>query len=434
MSRPDKQVAIVGGGPAGLITAQRLAESGHAVTVFDRMPSVGRKLLLAGRGGLNLTHSEPYAQFLTRYSTDGHYATNPVEAALRDFDADALRRWADDLGVETFVGTSGRVFPTALRATPLLRAWLARLRELEVAFEPHWEFVGFTNRGVSLRRVGLATHAKGDAPDAGDCLPGDSLSADGGRGSEHREITTPVLLALGGASWPRLGADGSWAQSFRSAGIPVHDLRASNCGFLISWSEHVTRFSGLPLKNVALTIDGVTKRGELLIDPKGLEGSAAYAIGATFIAAVKRGIAPLVSLDLRADVSVEHLTERLSKRSPKMSTATWLAKHSGLSAAGIAVLRDAHPHLPKDPRAMATAIKSVPLPVLGTFPMKRAISSAGGVALDAIDDHFMLRSRPGIFLAGEMLDWDAPTGGYLLQACFATGMAAAQGIEQFLSR
>jgi uncharacterized flavoprotein (TIGR03862 family) len=421
MTTTGSEVAIVGGGPTGLFAAQQLAESGAVVTVYDRMPSAGRKLLLAGRGGLNLTHSEPTDQFLKRYGTDGNASLSPILHAIQTFDATALRKWADGLGAETFVGTSDRVFPKALRATPLLRAWMHKLADLGVRFEGGWEFTGFSKPAQKIGSQ-VILHRRLREP-----LP----SADGNRQVPSLELVMPVLLALGGASWPRLGADGSWVPAFREAGIAVNDLRASNCGLRVSWSSHMSRFWGQPLKNVSLSINGVTKRGELLIDPKGIEGSAAYAIGSSLTTASRLGI-PSVELDLRADVSVEHLGERLSKRTSKMSTSTWLTKHGGLNGAAVAVLRDLYgSQLPNTPSAMATAIKHLPLVLEGTFPIERAISTAGGVALDAIDKHFMLRNHPGVFVAGEMLDWDAPTGGYLLQACFATGSAAATGVANY---
>jgi uncharacterized flavoprotein (TIGR03862 family) len=436
MTASNQPVAVVGGGPAGLFAAQQLAQSGFVVTVYDRMPSVGRKLLLAGRGGLNLTHSEPLDAFLSRYGTDGPMPPAQVLDAVRAFDATALRTWADDLGAETFVGSSGRVFPKALRATPLLRSWLRKLVELGVQFAGGWEFAGFS----SFTFEGFVGHADSRAsgePSASGLVVikrssrSNTSHVDDDKNPERLELQGPVLLALGGASWPRLGADGSWVPYFREAGIAVNDLRASNCGLRTTWTEHVTRFAGLPLKNVSLSIGGITKRGELLIDPKGVEGSAAYAIGQAVAKANLAG-ENVLQLDLRADVSQEHLATRLANRASKMSVSTWLTKSAGLSPQAIAVLREANgTQLPVEPEAMAHAIKRVPLPIVGTFPLDRAISTAGGVALDAIDDHFMLRTHRGVFLAGEMLDWDAPTGGYLLQACFATGSAAAKGIAQY---
>jgi predicted flavoprotein YhiN len=433
---------VVGGGPAGLFAAQQLAQAGFQVTVYDRMPSVGRKLLLAGRGGLNLTHSEPSERFLTRYGTDGSSSLDSILDAVRTFDSEALRRWADDLGAETFIGTSGRVFPKALRATPLLRAWLQKLTDLGVRFEGGWEFAGFAaplhspgpiDESAPTSSTIQQAHWTGARVVLHRRPPKASVAgADDRSGVQRLELAMPVLLALGGASWPRLGADGLWVPAFRDAGIGVNDLRASNCGLRVNWSSHMTQFCGQPLKNVALSINGVTKRGELLIDPKGIEGSAAYAIGSSVAQALRSEVTATVELDLRADVSVEHLQARLLKRTGKMSTSTWLTKHGGLSAAAVAVLREIYASpAPSDSGEMARAIKQVPLVVQGTFPIERAISTAGGVSLNAINEHFMLNSHPGVFVAGEMLDWDAPTGGYLLQACFATGSAAATGIANY---
>ncbi len=444
MTASMQTIAVVGGGPAGLFAAQRLAESGFTVTVYDRMPSVGRKLLLAGRGGLNLTHTEPLDAFLTRYRTDGPQPPTQILDAVRAFDTQALRRWADDLGAETFVGSSGRVFPKALRATPLLRTWLRKLVDLGVQFAGGWEFAGFTPTISALRSAltstvdGAVVGDESVSPDGSGLVilkrvppraqASQPSQADVDKNNKHLLLRGPVLLALGGATWPRLGADGSWATVFRKDGIAVNDLRASNCGLRISWTEHVTRFAGQPLKNVSLSIDGTTKRGELLIDPKGIEGSAAYAIGQA-VANARSSDLDTIQLDLRSDVSEEHLAARLANRAIKMSVSTWLRKSGGLSAPAVAVLRDCFgTALPDNAGDMAAAMKRVPLRIDGTFPLDRAISTAGGVALSEVDSHFMLRSHPGVFVAGEMLDWDAPTGGYLLQGCFATGSAAATAI------
>lgn len=398
-----RDIAIIGAGPAGLIAAERLAEAGHAVTIYDRMPSPARKFLLAGRGGLNLTHSEPMDAFLPRYRE----ASPWLEPALRAFPPQALRDWADGLGQETFIGSSGRVFPKPMKASPLLRAWLRRLQGLGVAFAPRHHWRGWSEGGALL------------------------FDHDGNP-AEARPAAT--LLALGGASWPRLGSDGGWAPLLAERGIAVSALRPANGGFTIAWSPILReRFAGAPLKRIAIRFGEERARGEAMIDAEGLEGGAVYALSASLREAVLREGRATITLDLRPDLDQPHLTERLAARRKGETLSNHLRKAAGLSPAAIALLREPG-RLPEEPAALAALIKALPLVLTGLRPIERAISTAGGIAASEVDEHFMLKRLPGTFAAGEMLDWEAPTGGYLLQACFATGVAAAAGVENWLRR
>ena len=388
----------MGAGPAGLFAAECLAEKGLSVTVYDRMPSPARKFLMAGRGGLNLTHSEPLDAFIGRYGP----ASPLLTRALARFSPDDLRRWAHGLGEETFTGSSGRVFPKSFKASPLLRAWLRRLDRLGVRLFTRHDWRGFGADGALLFATPDGeTHVHADA----------------------------VLLALGGASWPRLGADGGWVANLQRAGITVMPLEPANAGWLMPWTDHVRRFAGTPLKRVALSLGGDTARGDAMLTETGLEGGPVYALGALVRAALARGEGTL-TLDLRPDLDRAALVKKLSAARKGASLAKRLTQ-AGLTPAMQAVLREAGP-LPAEADALAARIKNVQLRVRGMAGLERAISSAGGIALDAIDAHFMVKARPGIFVAGEMLDWEAPTGGYLLQGCFATAALAADGIIAFL--
>ncbi len=392
---------VVGGGPAGLMAAEVLAGHGVAVTVFEHMPSVGRKLLLAGRGGLNLTHSEDPASFLTRYGETADRLA-PVLAA---FDPEALRGWAAGLGEPTFVGSSGRVFPQSFRATPLLRAWLARLAELGVRIETRQRWVGFGADPTVVRVTG---------PD----------------GDERSIAGDVVVLALGGASWPRVGSDGGWVEAVTAAGVEVAPLRAANVGVRVAWSPvFADRFQGVPLKYVTVQVAGSPPvSGDAMVTVTGLEGGPIYAIGVAIRDALDAAGSCALTVDLRPDRSTEQLAERLARRRPKDSTSTWLRRAIGLDAIAIGLLREcAGPDLPAQPDRMAALVKAVPVRIDATMPIGRAISTAGGIAWSEVDDTLMLRRLPGVFVAGEMLDWEAPTGGYLLQASFATGAAAGRG-------
>lgn len=393
------EVAVIGGGPAGLIAAEALGRAGLAVTVYDQMPSVGRKLLMAGRGGLNLTHSENVERFVTRYAE----AQPRLQPLIQAFRPEDLRAWCEGLGQETFVGSSGRVFPRAFKASPLLRAWLSRLEQLGVRFALRHRWQGWDQDRH------LVFTAASDQP--------------------VRVRPAATILALGGASWPRLGSDGSWVEFLSQHGIAISPLRPANMGFTLAWSDLMrSRFEGEPLKRIALSFEEMTVRGEAVVTADGIEGGAVYALSGRLRDAIERMGHATLRLDLRPDLSEDALAKRLSAPRKGQSASTFLRKSAGLSPIGIALLREASPSLPSEPDALARLIKAVPLTLTGTKSLDRAISSAGGIPFSEVDDHLMLRRMPGVFVAGEMLDWEAPTGGYLLQATFATGIAAARGV------
>jgi uncharacterized flavoprotein (TIGR03862 family) len=399
-------VAVIGGGPAGLMAAEVLAAGGVAVTVYERMTSAGRKFLLAGRGGLNLTHSEPLADFLSRYGAAMPHLRQAVEA----FPPAAVREWCEGLGHQTFVGTSGRVFPKAFKASPLLRAWLRRLAGAGVVFKLRHHWIGWDRRGGLLF----------DAP--------------GGQATVQADA---VVLALGGASWPRLGSDGCWAEVLRNEGIAVAPLRPANCGFVVGWSDAFReRFHGQPLKRIALSFGGQSVRGEAIVTRQGLEGGGIYAMSAPLREAIAETGEAVLHIALRPDLSVAQLRERLQAPRRKQSLSTFLRKSVNLSPVAIGLLHEAAPGRvgSMDAAELTALIDAVPIRLVGTAPLDRAISTAGGVSFDALDDAYMLRQHPGVFAAGEMLDWEAPTGGYLLQASFATGAAAARGALAWLAR
>lgn len=399
----SRTALVVGGGPAGLIAAERLATGGLMVTVVDRTPSVGRKFLLAGRSGLNLTHAEDREILLGRYGVSAERLRGAIDA----FDPDALRAWCAELGESTFVGSTGRVFPESFRAAPLLRAWIRRLDALGVGLVPRTRWLGWSGEGHRL-------------------VDGD--------GVERTERTDVTLFALGGASWPRVGSDGGWVAPFRAAGVEVHDLRPSNVRVHVDWSPaFAERWAGEPLKNVALTVAGRTVRGDPVVTERGLEGGPVYALGELVRDTLDRDGSCDLRVDLAPDLPIEQLVERLRRRRPKESTTTWL-RRAGLHPVAIQLIREVTDNeLPNDPEAMAALVRDVPVLIVGTAGIERAISSAGGVAWAELDDRFMLRRLPGNFVAGEMIDWDAPTGGYLLQACFSTGAAAAAGALAWLA-
>jgi uncharacterized flavoprotein (TIGR03862 family) len=398
-------IAVIGAGPAGLIAAETIAAAGARVTVYEHMASPGRKLLMAGRGGLNLTHSEPLDGFLSRYGA----ATERLRPAIEAFPPDALRTWSEGLGQSTFVGTSGHVFPKTLKASPLLRAWLRRLDGLDVTFALRHRWTGWDAHG----RLVFVT------PDGSAVVQPDA-----------------TVLALGGASWPRLGSDASWVAIIKEAGITVAPLKPANCGFVVDWSAMIReRFAGVPLKRIALSFDGRSVRGEAMITATGIEGGAIYAVSAPLRDAIAVNGEAILSVDLRPDLDAAALAARLARRREKQSRATFLRKSAGLAPPAIALVNEVlAQRRAGEPAAadLAALIKALPLRLTATAPIVRAISTAGGISFDEVDAQFMLRKKPGVFVAGEMLDWEAPTGGYLLTACFATGVAAARGVLAWL--
>jgi uncharacterized flavoprotein (TIGR03862 family) len=398
-----KHVAIIGAGPAGLAAAERLAAHGFTVTIFERMPSPARKFLMAGRGGLNLTHSEALETFLLRYGASAAHLTRFIEAHPP---ADVVA-WAEGLEQATFAGSSGRIFPKAMKASPLLRAWLRRLDALGVEIKLRQTWQGWDDKGAPL------------------------ISDNGA--PPHAITCDALILALGGASWPRLGSDGAWRETLLDAGIPVTRFVASNCGVLIDWSEHFkSRFAGEPLKRIAVSFEGDAQRGEAVVTRCGLEGGAVYALSSKIAARTHGGAHAILHIDLKPDEPADLVARHLTRPRGKDSTSNWLRKCLKLAPAAIGLLREARRDLPSDPAELARLVKSLPLTVVGVAGLDRAISTAGGVSFDALDENLMLKSRPGTFIAGEMLDWDAPTGGYLLQATFATGIGAANGVIGWL--
>ncbi|WP_298878049.1 TIGR03862 family flavoprotein [uncultured Bradyrhizobium sp.] len=402
-------VAVIGAGPAGLMAAEMLAQGGASVTVYDAMPSAGRKFLMAGRGGLNLTHSEPLADFLPRYRE----AMPHLRAAVEAFPPDALRDWSEGLGQLTFVGSSGRVFPKTFKASPLLRAWLRRLDASGVQFAFRHRWTGWDAQG----RLEFQT-------------PNGQLAI----------VAGATVLALGGASWPRLGSDGAWVDRLVAKGVAISKLRPANSCFTVAWSDVFRdRFEGQPLKGVALTIGPHTVRGEAMITRTGIEGGAIYALSAELREAVLGIGEATLTIALRPDLNRATLTTRLSGNRGKQSLANFLRKAAQVSPVGIGLMQEAaiasgRPLAAFSPTELAHLVNAIPVRLTGVAPIERAISTAGGVMFDELDEHFMLRKLPGVFAAGEMLDWEAPTGGYLLQASFATGAAAGRGVLAWLKR
>lgn len=399
------RVAIIGGGPAGLMAAQALAEAGRSVDLYEAMPSVGRKFLMAGKSGMNLTHAEPLDTFLGRYGD--RRAT--LEPMVRAFDNEAVRAWAARLGVETFVGSSGRVFPTDFKAAPLLRAWLRRLKGDGVQVHVRHRWQGWDGDG------GLVF----DTP-------------------EGRTTLSPsaTILALGGASWPQLGSDAAWVPWLAGRGVEVSPFRPANCGFDVAWSQHFRdRFAGQPVKPVVLSFAGQSKAGEFVVTEHGIEGGGVYALSAPVRDAIAReGHADLM-LDLVPGRDSERLARDLAKPRGGRSLSNHLRRAVGLEGVRAGLVREVlPPDVLESPARLAASLKALPLRLTAPRPIEEAISSAGGVPFAALDERLMLKNLPGVFCAGEMLDWEAPTGGYLLTACFATGLAAGRGAADWLSR
>lgn len=388
------------------MAAETLAEAGLRVVVVEQRRSPARKFVLAGRGGLNLTHSEPIDDFLCRY----HPCPPQLEASIRAFDPVRLRQWAEGLGQGTFVGSSGRVFPETFNARPLLRGWLARLAD----------------QGVEIRTGSPWSGFDAERPDR--------TASEGPAGGDSFAAS---VLALGGPTWPRVGSDGGWAAAFEAVGLTVAPWQPANCGVVIDWSSVLSdRFAGSPLKNVVISCGSATSRGDAVITEAGLEGGPIYALATAVRGALMSGPtepgASLLQINLRPDVNHARLVEQLGDPKPRESTARWL-RRAGVTPAEASLLREVTANaLPVGADAMASLMRAVPIDVIAQTPLDRAISAAGGVAWAEVDEHFMLRNRPGMFVAGEMLDWEAPTGGYLLQGCFSTGRSAALGVIGWL--
>ena len=400
--RDEGPAALVGGaGPAGLMAAEVLAQAGHRVIVFDQAPSPARKFLLAGRGGLNLTHSEAIEPFLSRYAG----AAASLAPAIAAFSPQDLRAWCEGLGEAPFVGSSGRVFPKSFKSTPLLRAWLRRLESLGVVLRMRHRLAGFEDGAAVF-----------EAPEGRVAVP-----------------ARAIVLACGGASWPRLGSDGAWVGALARQGVEVAPLQPANCGFRVAWSEDFRgRFAGAPLKAIAVSAYGRGARGEATVTEGGLEGGAIYALSGLLRERVNADGEAWLEIDLKPDVPLDALAQKLARPRAGQSASTFLRKAAGLSPLAFALLRGAGP-LPTEAHALAQRVKRVGVRLTGVAPIARAISSAGGVRWSELDEHYMLRKLPGVFVAGEMIDWEAPTGGYLLQACFSTGAAAGRGAARWMA-
>ena len=411
---PDSaSVAVIGGGPAGLMAAEALAHQHVRVDVYDAMPSVGRKFLMAGKGGMNITHSEPLEPFLGRYG-----ARRAQIAPLLDaFGPDALRAWLQGLGVETFVGSSGRVFPTDMKAAPMLRAWLHRLKDAGVRFHMRHKWIGWDNSDAPQHALRFAI------PDGERVVNADA-----------------VVLALGGASWPRLGSDAAWVPLLSGRGVPVAPLRPANSGFDADWSDYFReRFAGQPVKPVAIRVTDVdgnvqNRQGEFIVTETGIEGSLVYALSAAIRERVIADGCATIELDLAPDLSLQRVVDEVTRPRGSRSMSSHLQSRIGLGGVKLGLLHEA---LPKEAFADATrvahTIKAMPLPLTRPRPIAEAISSAGGVSFEALDVRLMIEQLPGVFCAGEMLDWEAPTGGYLLTACFASGLVAGRGALAYLA-
>ncbi|MGO2233435.1 aminoacetone oxidase family FAD-binding enzyme [Marinomonas sp. UCMA 3892] len=407
-AQTQKTVIVVGAGPAGLMAAEGICALGHQVHVYDAKPSACRKFLLAGVGGMNITHSEAYPEFIQRYYDKAEW----LNTSISQFDADALCEWIHNLGIETFVGTSGRVFPKDMKAAPLLRNWLKRLREAGVQFHMRHKMVGLSANKVMFDHVGESVTAQADA----------------------------IVLAMGGASWPKLGSDGAWLPILAEKGIDVAPLQSANCGFYSEWSEHLkNKFAGTPLKDVAFSFtlkDGqvVTKKGECIVTQDGMEGSLIYAFSKYLRDGINASGQSSLLMDFLPLQSEAQVIKKLRNTKPKESFSKYLKRTLSITGVKAVLL---HESFPKEafqtPESLARCLKAVPVSFYKTKPIEEVISSAGGVCESSVDDKLMLKAMSGVFCAGEMLDWEAPTGGYLLTACFATGHLVAQGVGEYLA-
>ncbi len=411
MTDLSQVIVVVGAGPAGLMAAEVISKAGYQVHVYDAMASAGRKFLLAGIGGMNITHSEDFDTFIQRYYEQSEW----LNSILSTFNAQALIKWVNDLGIETFVGSSGRVFPKDMKAAPLLRRWLLRLRESGVTFH-------MKHRLVGLSQLKHQTQLKFTTKDGNS-----SVSADA------------VVLAMGGASWPNLGSDGAWLSLLKHQNIITKPLVSANCGFHVNWSDHLKqKFSGSPLKNIAFsftTVEGenLYRVGECIVSEYGLEGSLVYAFSKYFREFIEKHGLATVHIDLLAQYSLAEVISKLSQNQGKSSLSKHLKRCVGIQGIKSALLYEAYPDITTQKiQILAQYLKALPIQLTQTRPVEEAISSAGGLMRDNFNSHLMLTEMPGVFCAGEMLDWEAPTGGYLLTACFATGKQAGHGVNQYL--
>src|SRR5215207_1722960 len=417
----NKSAAIIGGGPAGLMAAEVISAQGVKVDVYDSMPSLGRKFLMAGKSGLNITHSEPFEGFVSHYGK----RRAQIEPLLKTFGPGEIIQWVHGLGIKTFVGTSGRVFPAGLgmKASPLLRAWLKRLADSGVTFHPRHKWTGFP----TLAQAGVPA-----AEDSGSNL----IEFESPTGGVVVKAEA-VVLALGGGSWSRLGSDGAWVPWLEQAGARVEPLKPSNCGFDVKWSPHFReRFNGDPIKSVVLSFGSFRQQGEFVVTKEGVEGSLIYAASALMRDEISAKGKAIIWLDMAPDRTLEWLTERLARPRGSRSMSSHLEKAVGLRGVKAGLLREfltkADFASTASTEKLASFIKKLPIPLIAPRPLDEAISSAGGVTFESLDEQLMLHSLPGVFCAGEMLDWEAPTGGYLLTACFASGYAAGKGVLKWL--
>ncbi|HAP25136.1 MAG TPA: aminoacetone oxidase family FAD-binding enzyme [Achromobacter sp.] len=432
MSLSAKRVAVIGGGPAGLMAAERLSEAGAQVDVFDAMPSVGRKFLMAGRGGLNLTHSEPAEPFLARFGDRARF----VQPWLQIMDGAGLRDWAHALGIQTFVGSSGRVFPQEMKAAPLLRAWLARLRGQGVRFHMRHRWLGWRGDKLDVDMPGVDS--------SGVDSPGVDSSNEDSTGLHVLRFATPegearhaadaVVLALGGGSWAKLGSDGAWVPDLQTQGVPVAPLRPANCGFDVDWSDHFrSRYAGQPVKSVSMACGGPARQGEFVISGTGIEGSLVYALSASLRDRIETDGSVVAMLDLAPDWPHQKVMAAVTHPRGARSMSSHLQSRLGLTGVKAGLLREcASAEDFKDPERLGRRIKALPLTLRRARPIDEAISTAGGVAFEGLTAGLMLKAMPGVFCVGEMLDWEAPTGGYLLTACMASGASGAAGVIDFL--